>query len=191
VYKTCASTDGSKAYTGTNQCQCGTISCRTGQKCTATDTDSKCESPKNPCKTTDGGDTGNTRGCECGKAVCFADKGKCTASADTCVVPEQPKVDACKDGAEVTKACTCGTRGVASIGQTCKDGKATWPACGSSAIAKLGLFCMCGTGDTANQCSFGQKCLTSGANKDQCDCQASDDIICSERVPPSDKWHKQ
>jgi hypothetical protein len=46
---------------------------------------------------------------------------------------------------------------------------------------------MCGTGDTANQCSFGQKCLTSGANKDQCDCQASDDIICSERVPPSDK----
>jgi len=183
VYKTCASTDGSKAYTGTNQCQCGTTSCSKGQKCTATDTESKCESPKNPCKTTDGGDTGNTAGCECGKTVCRADKGKCTAASNTCVVPEQPKVDACKDGAEVTKACTCGTR-PASIGQTCKDGKATWPACGSSAIAKYGLRCMCGT---ANTCSFGQKCLTSGANKDQCDCQASDDVVCAEKVPPSDK----
>jgi len=189
VYKACASTDGSKAHTGTERCQCGVSSCSPQEKCTAksaTDTGAKCERPKNPCKTTDGGDTGNTAGCECGKTFCTADKGKCTAASNTCVAPEKPKVDACKDGAEVTKACTCGTR-PASIGQTCKDGKATWPACGSSAIAKWGLGCMCGTGDTANTCSFGQKCLTSGANKDQCDCQASDDVVCTERVPPSDK----
>lgn len=187
VYKTCASTDGSKA--ATEQCECGTTTCYTGTKCTAksaTDAEAKCEAPKNPCKTTDGGDAGNTYGCECGKTMCRADKGKCTASTNTCVVPEQPKVDACKDGAEVTKVCVCGTR-PASIGQTCKDGKATWPACGSDTFTGKSSRCMCGTGDTANTCSFGQKCLTSGANKDMCDCQPSDTVVCAERVPPSDK----
>jgi len=71
---------------------------------------------------------------------------------------------------------------------TCKDGKATWPACGSDTFTgKRGTACMCGTGDTANTCQYGQKCLTSGANKDMCDCQKSDTVICVERVPPSDK----
>ena len=175
----------------TSPCQCGTTSCHTDQKCTAksaTDADAKCEYPKNPCKTIDGGSTGNTMGCECGTTMCSADDGKCTAATNTCVVPEQPEIFACDDGAEVTKACKCGSR-LPAIGQICKQGTITWPNCVyPNAVAKYGQYCMCGYGILQGvMCSYGQKCLNAGPNVNSCECEASDGVLCVEQVPPSDK----
>jgi hypothetical protein len=76
------------------------------------------------------------------------------------------------------------------IGQTCpKDSKTpVWPACkGSDVFKTKNQACICADD---NLCQYGQKCTQAGDFKGFCECVASDDVVCAEKVPPSDKCPK-
>jgi hypothetical protein len=115
------------------------------------------------------------------------------ASTNTC---KSPTVTACKEDVVVTAACLC-TPGAASseakIGQTCPStginkGDPQWPACSGSDVFKtLNQNCKCAD---KNICSYGQKCTQTGDFKGFCECVLSDDVMCMEKVPPTEKCPK-
>jgi len=157
------------------QCKCGTESCYYGYTCT--------------------GKHANVLSLfwiECHVINCLFSSFKFKASTNTCKGPTAPA--ACKEDVAVTAKCTCGGTGPgsteASIGQTCPStgdnkGKPQWPACSGSDVFKTaGQECKCADKDL---CQPGQKCTQTGDFKGFCECVASDDVVCVEKVPPSDK----
>ena len=102
----------------------------------------------------------------------------------------------CKVDVVTTVKCSCqkgdsaSSANDASIGQICpKDSKTpVWPACKGSGVFKtMNQKCTCADKD---DCGYGQKCTQAGDFKGFCECVASDDVACAEKVPPSDKCPK-
>ena len=102
----------------------------------------------------------------------------------------------CKVDVVTTVKCSCqkgdsaSSANDASIGQTCpKDSKTpVWPACkGSDVFKTMDQRCKCAD---KNDCSYGQKCTQTGDFKGICECVLSDDVLCQEKVPPSEKCPK-
>ena len=160
------------------QCKCGTESCYYGYTCT--------------------GKHANVLSLfwiECHVINCLFSSFKFKASTNTCKGPTAPA--ACKEDVAVTAKCTCGGTGPgsteASIGQTCPStgdnkGKPQWPACSGSDVFKtLNQNCKCAD---KKLCGYGSKCTQAGDFKGFCECVASDDVVCLESVPLSDKCPK-